>query len=122
MQVRVVFKPIFSDGRAGSLLFYGEYFQYSSQHVEISATGERINVPEPGIDMFSVHRHLRSNGTRMGDILPFQCIEQMAQLVPKFGLVADPAFTMDNSTEIGQEYYLNNFDGKETFHAILSYQ
>jgi hypothetical protein len=122
MQVRIVFKLIFVDNRPAPILFYGEYFQYSTRHTENNIDGQSINIPEPGIDMFSVHRHFRSNGTRMGDVLPLQNIQQIVQLIPKFGAVADPAFTMNNSAEIGREYYLNNFADKETFHAILSYQ
>jgi hypothetical protein len=42
--------------------------------------------------------------------------------MPKFGRYADMMLTKENSTEIGKDYYINNFADKETFHAILSYQ
>jgi hypothetical protein len=122
MQVRIIFRLVIMHNPNIPYLFYGEYFQYSARHVEIGASGETVNIPEPGIDMFSVHRHFRSNGVRMGDVFPLLNIQQMVQLVPRFGAVANPAFTKDNSMEIGQEYLLNNFDDKETFHVILSYQ
>jgi hypothetical protein len=122
MQVRIVFKPVADNNLNHPCLFYGEYFQYSHRHIETGPDGEDIYVPEPGIDMFVVHRHMRSNGIRMGDVLPIQHLQQMVQLVPKFGAIADAAFTKDNSMDIGGDYYVNNFDDRETYHAILSYQ
>jgi hypothetical protein len=121
MQVQMIFKPV-GGSDSHPHLFYGEYFQYSSRHVEIGPNGEGVNIPEPGIDMFSVHRHFCSNGTKMGDVLPLQNVRQMVQLVLKFGAVAHPALTKDNSMDLVRDFYINNFDDKETFHAILSYQ
>jgi hypothetical protein len=69
-----------------------------------------------------VSRHFHSNHTQMGDICLLQNVQQLVQLVPKFGQHADTTLTKDNSMEIGSDYYINNFADKETFHAILSYQ
>jgi len=123
MQVRIIFQPVLPQSATPApILVYGEYFQYSHRYTEQGPNGERIFIPEPGIDMFVVSRHLRSNGTRMGDVALLQNVQQVVQLVPKFGKYADAALTKDNSMEIGQEYYINNLSDKETFHAILSYQ
>jgi hypothetical protein len=123
MQVRLILQPILSTSiRPNPILFYGERFQYSPQHILTTLDGGQVYVPEPGIDMFVVSRHLRSNGLRMGDIVEIQNVQQVVQLVPKFGKYADAALTKDNSIEIGREYYINSFADKETFHAILSYQ
>jgi hypothetical protein len=123
MQVRIIFQPIFPiQNTKAPILLYGQYFQYSNRYVEHGPNDELIPYPEPGIDMFLVTRHFRSNQERMGDIVHLQSVRRLVQLVPKFGRYADPTLTKDNSAEICTEYYINNFDDKETFHAILSYQ
>jgi hypothetical protein len=104
------------------ILIYGQYFQYSNRHVEHGPNNETIPLPEPGIDMFTVVRHFRSGQMRMGDVMRLRNVRRLVQLVPKFGRYANPELTKDNSAEICTEYYINNFDDKETFHAILSYQ
>lgn len=71
--------------------------------------------------MFQVNRHKRSNGRRMGDIVPLDRILQVVELVPKHGMHIDPSLDCDNSLE-GDTFFLNNFSNKENFHAILSYQ
>src|SRR6266487_2773033 len=81
MQVRIIFEPIFSQPSLRSLLFYGEYFQYSQRNIEHSPDGERTVIPEPGIDMFSVTRHFRSNHARMGNVVCLQNVQQVVQLV-----------------------------------------
>ena len=81
-----------------------------------------VYVPTPGIDMFLIHRHMRSGGrTCMADIVQLDTVLQVVDLVSKHGQHTDPALNCNNSLE-GNSFYLNNFANKGNFHAILSYQ
>jgi hypothetical protein len=72
--------------------------------------------------MFTLNRHVRGNGARMGDIIPLMDVREIVELVPRFGAVMDKRLTFDNSLEIYDTFFMNNFADKETFHAVLSYQ
>ena len=123
VQVCMIFQPVMPHSNANApLLFYGQYVRYSHHHVAHGPDGERIHVPEPGIDMFVVTRQFCFNHAPLGDILLLHDIQQVVQLIPKFGQYADPVLTKDNSMDLGKDFYNNNFADKETFHAILSYQ
>lgn len=102
-------------------LLYVEFFNFSNVHFTV-INGVRVVVPAPKIDMFLVHRRLRSNGLPLGDFIPMDSVHQVVQLIPKFGAVASPEMTCDNSVDVAREFYVNSFANKETFHAILSYQ
>jgi len=111
------------DANAGTppYLIYGELFKFASELTALDDDGCNVYLPAPGIDMFLLHRHKRSDGSRMGDIFPMDQILEVVELIPKHGLHADPHLNCDNSLE-GNTFYLNNFANKENFHAILSYQ
>ena len=81
-----------------------------------------VFAPAPDIDMFLLHRHLRANGTRMGDIVKLTDVQEIVELIPKFGARMADGLNCDNSLDHSDSFYLNNFADKETFHAILSYQ
>ena len=80
-------------------LVYGEFFKFATEHTAIDTTNTTVYVPVPGIDMFQVNRHKRSNGRRMGDIVPLDRILQVVELVPKHGMHIDPSLDCDNSLE-----------------------
>ena len=58
---------------------------------------------------------------RMGHIMPLMNIREIVELVPCFGVKMDGRLDCNNSLEIGDSFYLNNFANKDTFHAILTY-
>jgi hypothetical protein len=72
--------------------------------------------------MFTLNHHFRGNGNRMGDIVCLTDIQEAVTLVPQFGAVMDERMNCNNSLEISDSFYMNNFADKETFHVILSYQ
>lgn len=86
----------------------------------------KVFIPVPGLDMFLLERHRRSNGARVGDIFPLSTISEAVELTACFGAKIDKGMNSDTSLDgdhgLGDKYYLNNYDTKETFHAILSYQ
>lgn len=119
----MIFQPLLS-GTAdpSSIYFYGESFNFSPTNRGMDDSGNEVFVPEPGIDMFVVNRHVRHDGTRVGDIHRLIDICEWVELVPKFGKKIAPNINSDNSLEILSSYYVNHFSSKETYHAILSYQ
>jgi hypothetical protein len=124
MQVRLIFSP--KGPRDGNdsppTFFYGEYFKFSSQY-RTDVDGVSVFAPAPDVDMFQLHRHFRSDGTtRMGDIIRLTDIREIVELVPVYGSQMDPRLNYNNSLELADMFYLNNFASKETFHAILTYQ
>ena len=58
----------------------------------------------------------------MGDIVRLTDIREVVELVPRFGAKMDDRLNENNSLDLPDSFYLNNFADKETFHAILSYQ
>ncbi|KAI9458070.1 hypothetical protein HD554DRAFT_2029733, partial [Boletus coccyginus] len=118
-QVRAILEPI-TDPPSSPLL-YVEFFNFSNAHFVV-VDGIRVTAPAPDLEMFLVRRRLRSNGQRLGDIIPFDDVRQVIQLIPKFGSAVPPNMTCDNSLELGGEFYVNSFADKETFHAILNIQ
>lgn len=121
-QIRTILRPIYSNRATQSpILAYCQLFKFSSAHTDVDSNGIQVYTPAPNIDMFHVHRHLRSNKTRIAAIIPINKIRQVVDLVPKYGKYAGSHLTSDNSLE-GNDFYVNNFANKENFHAILSYQ
>ncbi|RDB19398.1 hypothetical protein Hypma_013486 [Hypsizygus marmoreus] len=106
---------------------YGDFFKFSTQHTSNdTADGSEVFVPTPGIDMFLLERHRRSNGARVGDVFPLSMISQVVELIPCFGMQIHDGLNCNTSLDgdhgFGDRFYLNNYATKETFHAILSYQ
>ncbi|KAG6906603.1 hypothetical protein DXG01_012984 [Tephrocybe rancida] len=73
-QIRLIFRP--ANTTLNDQLVYAEFFKFASEHTEIDENGDEVYIPAPDIDMFLVHRHLRGNKSRMGDVL------QLAQMNP----------------------------------------
>ena len=134
-QLRMIFRPIYFDKTIPNedVYCYAQSFKFSPNHRgppdnNAEAQNEdyepvEVFCPAPNIDMFIVNRHYRSDGkTRMGDIIPMTSIREVLELAPVFGATMRDDMNCDNSLEIANSYYINNFADKETFHAILSYQ
>jgi hypothetical protein len=71
--------------------------------------------------MYVVKRASRSNGTRMGDIIPLSEIRIGTPLIPRYGPQADPKLTSRNSMEFSTEFFLNKFFDKELYYTMLNY-
>lgn len=124
MQIRLIFSPVITRQQPHSTLpiyLYGEFFRFSPQYQETVA-GINVFAPAPGIDMFELHRHRRANGNPMAEIVRLTDVREFVQLVPVYGHIMDNRLNCDNSLDLSEKFYLNNFASKDTFHAILSYQ
>jgi hypothetical protein len=70
--------------------------------------------------MYVLKRAVRSNGSRIGDIVPLGQVRMLVHLVPRFGAKADPHLTAQNSMEYSTEFFLNNFADKEVFFSLYN--
>jgi hypothetical protein len=122
MQIRLIFSPI-SPTSKGQIFLYGEFFKFSHLHRE-DVEGVTVFKPAPYLDMFLLHRHNRSGGSRirMGDVVPLTDVCEVVELVPQYGSTMDNRLNANTSLELAEIFYLNNFANKETFHAVLSYR
>jgi hypothetical protein len=122
VQVRLIFSPITSvTSVKPPIYFYREAFKFSSLY-RTDVDGVDMFAPAPHVDMFVLNCHLRSNGSQMGDIFQLTDIREVVELVPQFGSKVDNQLNCNNLLDIPDTFYLNNFTGKDNFHAILSYQ
>lgn len=119
----MVFSPITAVNHGQPpIYFYGHCFKFLPGNSETSPNGHTIYLPAPVIDMFVVEHHKRANGDRLGDIFKLEDIREILELVPRYGQKVPAGVTCNNSLEVMDSFYINNFSDKEMFHAVLSYQ
>ena len=84
--------------------------------------GKEVYGPAPHNNIFVINCHYRNNSLCVSDVFSLTDIREVVDLVLKFGEEMCHDLNCDNSLEICDTFYLNNFADKETFHVILSYQ
>lgn len=114
-QIRLIFHPIWS---TNVYLTYAERFDIIPQ-LTYHGSAVRERCPDPVTGMYVVRRSSRSNGTRMGDIIPLSQVRIAALLIPRYGSQADPKLTRYNSLEFSTEFSLNKFFDKELYYFML---
>ena len=103
-----------------SFLAYVQRFDIIPQ-LGVAAQGNSRTIrPEPSSRMFALKRSIRSDGNRLGDVIPVTQIRSPVQLVPRFGHEADPRLTMETSLEYSTEFWLNKYETKEMFWALYT--
>ncbi|KAG1808474.1 hypothetical protein EV424DRAFT_1574242 [Suillus variegatus] len=70
---------------------------------------------EPSTQLHVLKRARRSNGTRVGDVVPVTQLRAPVNLVPRFGVSADNRLTPYNSMEHASEFWLNKYWDKNTY-------
>lgn len=127
MQIRLIFSPPrlhpasgqSNDARA--IFLYGDFFDFTGPTGE-AEDGTVVPLPRAPIDMFSLRRRLRNGRSPMSDIVRLSDVLEVVQLVPMFGAKMNAAWDHDSSMGLANDFYLNNFANKNTFHALLTYQ
>ncbi|KAG1844743.1 hypothetical protein C8R48DRAFT_617756 [Suillus tomentosus] len=108
-QIRLVIRPV---GKSKTRWAWDDQYLTYVQRFDISS--ER----NPTTQLHTVKRAKRSNGTRMGDIIPVSQFKAPVHLIPRFGTTADTRLTAYNSMEHATEFWLNYFWDKHTFFAL----
>lgn len=98
-------------------LTYAERFDVIPQPTNLGST-TRARCPDPVTGMYVLKRAFRSNGTRMGGVVPLSQARIAAPLIPKYGTQADPKLTCHNSLEFSTEFFLNHFFDKELYYFL----
>lgn len=75
-------------------------------------------VTELDINMYKVSMLHRGDRQRTGAIMFLECIKRLVQLVPVFGDRVNRDWTIRNTMDIAQDYYINSFMDKETYQAV----
>ena len=61
---------------------------------------------------------MRTNGERLGDVIPVSQLRSYINLIPRFGALADARLTEFNSLEHSREFFLNKYFDKNTMFAL----
>ena len=116
-QIRLVFHPVWS---GSTFLVYAERFSIIPQPTHYGST-TRGPCPDPATGMYVVERSVRSDGTRLGDVVPLSQLRIPSPLIPRYGIRADPRLTAQNSSEYSTEFHLNHFFDKELYYFMLQH-
>lgn len=72
----------------------------------------------PGTGMHSLRRAMKSNGSRIGDVVPVAHIRSAAHVIPHFGKEAHSRLTRNSSYELSNDFWLNKYWTKELYYAL----
>ena len=78
----------------------------------------RATVPDPTTGLYILKRAFRTDGSRLGDIIPLSHCRTPVQLVPRFGKEADAQLARSNSMELSREFFLNAYFDKDIFEYL----
>lgn len=70
--------------------------------------------------MHVLRRAKRANGEYFGDVIPLDQLRSPANLVPRFGKIANTRLSSTNSHALTEEFWLNKFWDKELFFALYN--
>jgi hypothetical protein len=127
-QVRLIMYIVLPDGfnpppprGLESFIAYVQRFDVISHlpiaQASISSRGPR---PDPMTGMHALKRSLRSDGTRLGDIVPISQFRASAPLLPRHeaNLKADSRLRKENSMEFLSDFWLNKYFEKDLYYAL----
>jgi len=114
-QLRLIMRMPGSSSASNFFLAYVQRFDIIPQ---TSSMGINEARPDPVTGLYAVKRALRSDGSRLGDIIPLTQLRASVQLFPRFGAKADSRLTMQTCLEYSTEFWLNKYETKEKFWAL----
>lgn len=120
-QIRLILRTIKPRGTETiealkTFISYVQHFDFITQ-----ATSSGHTWLDPVTKMYHLRRALRSNGTRIGDIIPVSQFRAPVDIIPKFGAVANARLTKQTSLEYSPDVWLNPYFDKEIFYCLRSH-
>ncbi|KAJ7607819.1 hypothetical protein DFH06DRAFT_1018419 [Mycena polygramma] len=121
-QLKLIFHAVAPTRRnqpdgADRFLAYVERFNIVNQ--TNPATNQSGPFPEPSTQCYLLERATRAGSSKpMGDVIPLDRLRSMVDLVPKFGRVANPRLTAQNSLDYSDRFWLNRWHTKELYWAL----
>lgn len=109
-ELRVIFRPLLDSetsesSRDTDFLVYAQSFK---------VVGNLLR-PDPVTGCYALRRSLRTDGSRLGGVLPLGLLRMPVDVPPRFGPSADTRLTSKNSMEWSTEFWLNKFWDKEYY-------
>lgn len=122
VQLRLIFRLRDAHSALSPFLAYVQRFDFISQPSSSAArqSNNRTAYPESSTQLYVLKRSVRSDGSRLGDVIPLDRVRSPVQLVPRFGSEADSRLTMQTSLEYSTEYLLNKYETKELYWSLYS--
>jgi hypothetical protein len=117
VQVRLVMHPVLPAGFSrfaglDQFLTYVQRFDIVPQPGSITDQHDRVT------QMFVLKRSLRSDRSRLGDIVPLSQLRAPVDVVPRFSGPADNRLSKVNTLEYSSEFLLNKYFDKDTFYSL----
>lgn len=93
---------------------------------EFLTYAQRFNITPPSghttvagaAGLHVLKRALRTNGERIGDVIPLSYLRSPVHLVPRFGNNASPRLTKYTSHELSNEFWLNHYWNKQLYYSL----
>lgn len=81
---------------------------------------QRLNVtaPDTASGLYGLKRAVRTNGMRIGDIIPLAHIRSPAHVIPRFGRAANARLNSKTSQELSSEFWLNKYWNKQFYYCL----
>ncbi|KAG2122771.1 hypothetical protein DEU56DRAFT_873558 [Suillus clintonianus] len=109
IQMRPIMRPM----GGGACQWRDHFLVYASRF-------DVVPVLDLATQLHILKRAKRSNGTRLGDVIPLSQIRAPVSLVPRFGIAADNRLTAHNSMEHCLEFWLNKYWNKQLFFSLTT--
>ncbi|KAL4063628.1 hypothetical protein V8B97DRAFT_1876514, partial [Scleroderma yunnanense] len=107
VQLQVIFHPVHS-----------EQFMAYVQCFNIVPQQGTVNHVNPVMGMHLLQCAVRSDGSRIGDVIPIMQIWSPAHLIPNFSKEAHPCLTNGSSYKLSTDFWLNKYWSKEFYSAL----
>ena len=101
VQLRLVFRILGTD----TFLAYVQRFNVTS-------------APDTASGLHGLKRAIRTNGMRIGDIIPLSHIRSPAHVIPHFGRAANARLNSHTSYELSSEFWLNKYWTKQFYYCL----
>lgn len=80
---------------------------------------QREGLLETATKMQILKRATRADGSLLGEVIPLNQVRALLNIVPRFGLKADPGLTKENSVKRSTSFFLNKYFTKDIYYALL---
>lgn len=107
IQLQMIFHPLSS-----------EHFLAYVQHFNIVPQQGAVSSVHPGMGMHMLQWVVRSDGSRIGGVIPITQVQSPTHLIPNFGKEAHPCLTHENSYKVCSKFWLNKYWSKEFYFTL----
>ena len=94
---------------------YVQRFDIIPQPPSTTVSSPRQPRPDPVTGMYLLKRSTRSDGSRLGDIVPLSQCRIPIEIMPRFYKKADHRLANSSSLEISTEFWVDKYFHKELF-------